>query len=238
MKYLFVLLLSLGVASAYTLADQDEALANSDLSVINFASSAVSQLPAGLPDGSHPSFSFRSQDQADFVKKLQDALRRTVESLKRTLDQGQEKGNELILRAHKLAVLLKQLRADLGEKFHKTVESYTGKAKEFVAKLKALFQRKPAESPLTRSRRSVFDRVPEVDEDETVRKICDTVVRLSLPRFRDTVREQCERHARAVIRRLNERLHPGRHEHDEDRSTTPYPDDAEELDRAEQPESL
>ena len=44
MKYLFVLLLSLGVASAYTLEEQDEALANSDLSVINFASVEVRRL--------------------------------------------------------------------------------------------------------------------------------------------------------------------------------------------------
>ena len=95
------------------------------------------------------------------MEKLQAALRRTVESLKRTLDKGQEAGNELIVRAHKLAVLLKKLQADLGEKFHKTVETYSGKVKEFVQKLKDLFKRKPTESPLDRSRRSLAERMNE-----------------------------------------------------------------------------
>lgn len=44
MKYLFVLLLAVGAVSAYPLTDQDEALANSDVSFVNFDSSAVSSI--------------------------------------------------------------------------------------------------------------------------------------------------------------------------------------------------
>lgn len=48
MKYLFVLLLAVGVVSAYELEAQDEALANADLTIVNFMSSDVSITSANL----------------------------------------------------------------------------------------------------------------------------------------------------------------------------------------------
>lgn len=169
-----------------------------------------------------------------FVQKLQDALRRTVEAVKQKLDQGQEMGNDLIIRTHKLAEKLQQLGADVGEKLRQDVRTYQGKAKEFVQTLIAFFRRRqPNANPLSRSRRSLSDRLPELDEDETVRKICDTVVRLALPSHRAEVRQRCEKHARAVIRRLNERLHPESHQPD----SQPDPEVEAELDRAEQPDA-
>lgn len=162
------------------------------------------------------------------MQKLQDALKRTVEALKHKLDQGQEAGNELIVRAHKLGEKLRQMGADLGDKFAKAVEKYQGKAKDLIQKLIAFIRRphQPTESPVARNKRSIFDRLPEVDEDAAVRRICDTVVRLALPMHRDRVREGCEKHARAVIRRLNGHRHPDQPE------VQPDPEIEEELDEA------
>jgi hypothetical protein len=173
------------------------------------------------------------QDQSEFVKKLQDALKRTVEAVKEKLDQGREAGNVLIERAHKLAVQLQKLGEDVGQKLRQAIQKYQGKVKDFVHKLLDRFRRPrlSTEAPLPRYKRSLGDHIPEVNEDEAVRKICDTVVRLALPMHRDRVRERCERHARAVIRRLNERLHPDSHQPE---VTDPEIDD--ELDRAEQPD--
>lgn len=194
------------------------------------------------------------------MRKLQDALKRTVDALKSALDQGREKGDELIVRAEKLAEKLKQLGADMGQKLRQTLHQYQGKAKELVTKLRQMFRRseRQTESPLAanRVRRSLADRlrdrladgpghrlgdrlrdrladrIPELDEDEEVRRICETVVRLALPLHKDRVRDRCERHARAIIHRLNRHLHPD--------SVTEVPSDPEfesELDRAEEPDT-
>lgn len=88
-------------------------------------------------------------------------------------------------KAKEQANKLREMGADVGGKVRDSVTSLPDKARDLLAKF-----------------------IAPIDEDEQVRKICETVVRLALPSRREKVKEHCERHARAVIRRLNNRLHP------------------------------
>lgn len=166
---------------------------------------------------------------------MQEALKRAVDSLKTGLDHGRETADQLIVRANKLAEKLHQLGLDVGNDLRQMVREYQGKAKELIHRLSELFRR-PKDETAVRSRRSLSDRLSELDEDQAVHRICDPIVRLSLPRHRDVVRERCERHARAVIRRLKSHLN-----HDSDNEVDANPDsDPEiesELDLAEGPNS-